>query len=39
MTKLQNRNMGRKKGEGNMTPEKAKNKIIEDLTKAKGKRI
>jgi hypothetical protein len=36
MSKVQNRNMGRKRRQRNKTPQKANNNIIEDLVESKG---
>jgi hypothetical protein len=36
MSKAQYRNMGRKRRQGNMIPQKANNSIIEDLMESKG---
>jgi hypothetical protein len=36
MSKAQNRNMGRKRRQGNMTPQKTSNNIIEDLVESEG---
>jgi hypothetical protein len=36
MSKVQNRNIGRKRRQGDTTPQKSNNNIIEDLVESEG---